>query len=437
MGKIEVYRNPIYAVVAITICNSFKSFQSFKMSDSFPSDRTVYDADNWRPGYTLMICNEHGKVPNLPINVDNLTFHNCTFDVLDLRWLDGESLKTLTLHGCRIRDVRGLSTATEAKTLRIYHSSIENLEIPPHLETLWLDFDSHHTEPTIHSFPETLKTLSLRMRSMRELQPLPSGLKKLCVTGCRFPLPDSLPPNLKELLCFEMEYLSELPPLPVSLTYLDCANCAISGRLELPPRIQYLDCSSNSIVGELNLPASLTYLDCSHNRITSISSLPPRMRRLVCAFNRITQLPPLPASLRTLNFSANPIERYPYIYDPSMHILMSMRGQYFRVLGNEKDMVDGVKVFPPPFEPELKEHLMSAEWASGNHALRRQAGDEDDFDSATSPHNEILELVLEVQRQVDGRKFLGAIKEELMAATWNPSRVEAWCGVDFSDPESD
>ena len=406
------------------------------MSDSFHShDRTVYDPDNWRPGYTLMICNEHGKVPHLPIDVDSLTFHNCTFDVLDLRWLDGDSLKHFTLHGCRIREVRGLSAST--KTLRIYHSNIEHLEIPPYLETLWLDFDSHNTEPIIHAFPETLKTLSLRMRTMAELPPLPAGLKKLCATGCRFPLPDVLPPNLKELLCFEMEYLSELPPLPATLTYLDCANSALRRLPELPPRIQYLDCSSNSIVGELNLPASLTYLDCSHNRITSLSRLPSRMRKLVCAFNRITQLPPLPASLRMLNFSANPIERYPYTYDATMHILMSMRGQYFRVLGDEKAVVDGAKVFPPPLEPEIKEHLAHSEWVSHKPSLRRQAGEEDDYDPDTAPHNEILELVLEVQRQVDTRKFLGAIKEELMAATWHPRRVEAWCGVDFSDPESD
>ena len=63
------------------------------------------------------------------------------------------------------------------------------------------------------------------------------------------------------------------------------------------------------------------------------------------------------------------------------------------------------------------------------------ADKDEDFDP--SSQNEILKLVLEVQRQVDTRKFLGTIKEELMAATWHPSRVEAWCGVNFSDPESD
>jgi hypothetical protein len=45
--------------------------------------------------------------------------------------------------------------------------------------------------------------------------------------------------------------------------------------------------------------------------------------------------------------------------------------------------------------------------------------------------------VLEVQRQIEGHAFMSAIKEDLIAATWHPRRVEAWCGVDFADPDSD
>lgn len=405
------------------------------MSDSFSRDCTVYDADNWCPGYTLKICNEHGKVPNLPIDVDYLTFQHCTFDALDLRWLDDESLKTLTIEGCTIREIRGLSQST--KHLHISNSNIEQLEIPPNLEALAITLESHNTHPGISAFPKTLKTLSLRMFHFAELPPLPARLKKFCLSGCNIPLPNPLPPNLKDLICFEMEYLSELPPLPASLTYLDCSDNAIKKLPELPPRLLYLDCSSNSISGELHLPASLVSLECSHNRITAIPTLPPRIRRVICAFNRIKELPPLPTSLRTLVFCKNPIIRYPYIYNPSIYILMSAHGDYYKSLGAKKAMIDCVKVFPPPFEPELKEYLVSAEWASGDASFRRQAGEEGNFDPATAPHNEILELVLEVQRQVDGRKFLGIIKEELMATTWHPSRVEAWCGVDFSDPESD
>jgi Leucine-rich repeat (LRR) protein len=377
-----------------------------------------------------MICEARGKVPHLPVGVDYLMFHNCTFDALDLTWLDDESLNTLTIEGCTIREIRGVSQST--KHLRISNSSVENIEFPPNLEELCIIIDSHNTHPIISAFPETLKTLTLSRLNLSELSPLPVGLKKLCLTGCNVPLPNPLPPKLNDLICCEMEYLTELPPLPASLTYLDCSDNAIKKLPELPPRLQYLDCSSNSISGELCLPASLTYLECSHNRITSIQTLPPYIRLVVCAFNRIKELPPLPISLRTLNFSANPITRYPYTYDPAMHILMSARGDCFKALGTEKTIVDGVKVFPPSIDPEIKESIVELELLN-NNLLRSVADEEFDLDT----HNEILELVLEVQAQVDTHKFLSAIKEELMAATWHPRRVEAWCGVNFSDPDCD
>lgn len=403
---------------------------------SISSDKTVYDPDNWRPGYTLMITDVHYKVPHLPIEVDSLMFHNCILDVLDLKWLDGESLKKLSIHACRIREVRGLSESL--KSLHVYHSNIEYIELPPYLESLVINVDDRDSHPDLSPFPETLSMLSLRMRHLRDLPPLPTGLTKLCTAGSGFQLPASLPPKLKELNCFEMVNVAVLPPLPASLTYLDCANNRIHRLPELPPRLQYLDCSANYIEGELPaFPPALQYLDCSRNLINALPRLPPRLRRLVCAVNNLRELPPLPVGLRQLNFSANPIERYPYVYDPSMHILMSVRGRYYELLGREKVVLDGVVVFSPALEPEIKEFQIAAEEINYNDPLRRRAGDDDDFDLATAPHNETLELVLEVQRQVDTRAFMSAIKEELIAATWHPRRVEAWCGVDFSDPMSD
>ena len=400
------------------------------------TDKTVYDSDNWRPGYTLMITDVHLKTPHLPVAVDSLVFHNCTLDVLDLTWLDGESLKTLNIHGCRIREVRGLSMSM--KSLHVHISKIEYIELAPNLETLVIDVESSESHPEFSAFPPTLKTLSLRMRHLRDLPPLPAGLTKLCTANSGFQLPHLLPPGIKELICFDMVNLIELPPLPATLTYLDCANNRLHGLPALPPRLQYLDCSANCIEGELpTLPHTLQYLDCSRNVIAALPRLPPRLRRLVCAVNNLRELPPLPAALRQLNFSANPIERYPYVYDPSMYILLSVHGRYYKVLGTEKAVLDGVKVFPPALESEIKEFQLAAEAINYDESLRRRAGDDDEFDLYTTSHNESLDLVLEVQRQVDTHAFLRVIKEELIAATWHPRRVEAWCGVDFSDPDSD
>jgi hypothetical protein len=361
-------------------------------------------------------------------------FNNCMFGVLDLKYLDGISLKSLHIDISTIREVRGLSPSL--KHLHVYNSNIDFIELPPNLETL--SIQSSNSYPYMSAFPETLKTLSLHLTRLPVLPPLPAGLTKLNVSESRFTLPNPLPPALKELHCYHMK-LKELPPLPVSLTCLDCSHNRLERLPELPPRLQYLDCSVNRIQGEhVTLPSSLIHLDCSRNAITSLPALPASLSHLDCAANRLSVLPTIPASLHSLNFMANPIERYPYIYNPRMLVLISGHGRYYNALGTKRACIDGITVFPPDFDPEDKAYERydekKYEVPVATHGAWYEEDEDDDYGCT---HNETLEMVLEVQRQMDAHTFIRAIKEELIAVTWHPHRIEAWCGVDFGDVESD
>ena len=346
-----------------------------------------FDADNWHHGKIMTVYNEH-KVPHLPIDVDRLMFQTCSIDVLNLTGLNDDCLEHLSLIGCRVRRITHIPPSV--KYLSIQHSSLEELpDLPPGLVSLRLD---------------TIRSLDTEV-----LPPLPATLIELVIMNVNIRLCETLPPRLQKLTCDGM-YLTSLPAI-------------------LPPTLLELSCAQNRISALPDvLPSSLAYLNCSSNQLESLRpALPRSLRVLNCSKNMIRVLPALPDSLRTLDFSINPIETYPYI-GKHVYVKISRHGLYFGVLmtaqpGQAVKLRNGTTVFPPsidevPFiEDDGYANMMYAE------------NSYEEYD--------ILDCVLEIQRQVEGRAFLAAIKEELITATWHPRRVEAWCGVDFTDPDSD
>jgi hypothetical protein len=203
-----------------------------------------------------------------------------------------------------------------------------------------------------------------------------------------------------------------------------------------PASLVMVDCSRNELTHLPVLPAGLKYLNCSHNRITRLPELPKSMTKLVCHFNELTELPKIPESLIVLNFAANPIQRYPYLThtanaDKSIHIVISNRNPYFQTLATQtSSIVNGYKLFSLPFEN--KDDFISDEDIDEMYYVCYR------FEHCMiTSQDKILDAVLDIQHQADTHTFVRNIKEELMAATWHPRRVEAWCGVDFSDPYSD
>jgi Leucine-rich repeat (LRR) protein len=350
------------------------------MSINIP--QIVFEADAWRKGMIMSVYGET-RLPHLPIDVDHLSVQSCAIDTLNLNGLLDSCLDQLVVSTSRIRRIVNIPPCL--KHLIIQNSRIAELpDIPPTLETLILN--------------------DVRELDTETMPPLPSSLRVLRINNTNIGLSESLPPQLEQLDCVSMG-LTHLPSaLPESLLELNCSKNRLSA---LPA----------------SLPPHLVYLKCSDNQMDSLPPLVSGLRILDCSNNKLRTLPMLPSSLRTLNFSNNPIEMYPHI-GSHVFVKISRTGEFFKALGESKYVLNnGMTVFPPSIESVnfIRDDLYAT-----------MMFEENEYDE-----HDILDCVLEVQRQVAGRGCLKAIKEELMAATWHPRRVEGWCGVDFSELDCD
>lgn len=107
-----------------------------------------------------------------------------------------------------------------------------------------------------------------------------------------------------------------IPPLPNSLTYLDCSDGGMlfgNFPYSLPASLKYLSCANTGLYQLPLLPDSLIYLDCSSQFNYTLTSAPPSLmalpqlpkslKYLNCSVNKLSSLPSLPDSLTTLNAS--------------------------------------------------------------------------------------------------------------------------------------
>ena len=102
--------------------------------------------------------------------------------------------------------------------------------------------------------------------------------------------------------------LTELPPLPATLTELWCNDNQLTELPPLPPTATALFCNDNQLTELPDLPPTLTELFCNANQLTELPALPPTLTRLECGNNPITSVVfPFPAGL--LNESAKVVFR--------------------------------------------------------------------------------------------------------------------------------
>jgi Leucine-rich repeat (LRR) protein/serine/threonine protein phosphatase PrpC len=119
--------------------------------------------------------------------------------------------------------------------------------------------------------------------------------------------------------------ISNLPPLPKTLTSLTCVKCKFT---ELPavifdvPRLGYVDFSSNRITGLARLPMSQTIL-LSLNEIEQLPEMPDIVSRLDISGNRITELSLTGEmnSIQDLDVSQNRLRRFTFPVLPLMATL--------------------------------------------------------------------------------------------------------------------
>ncbi len=107
--------------------------------------------------------------------------------------------------------------------------------------------------------------------------------------------------------------LTFLPPLPASLTFLDCGNNELT-TLPTLPALNTLRCKSNRLTSLPTLPSALKELDCGFNSSLSLPDpLPVTLEVLACVHNSLTTLPSLPTTLKVLQYGRNPLCPFPLL----------------------------------------------------------------------------------------------------------------------------
>lgn len=139
--------------------------------------------------------------------------------------------------------------------------------------------------------------LDLSYLGLTELPPLPDSVTELDVSENPLKnLPVTLPSSLQTLLCVSAS-LTQLPSLPPSLKTLICSHNFLTELPSFPPLLQKLSCEGNRLTNLPSLPPNLTYLDCNYNQIKVLPSLPSTLTILSCKGNEALDTSLLPASI--------------------------------------------------------------------------------------------------------------------------------------------
>lgn len=218
-----------------------------------------------------------------------------------------------------------LKVCSEAQGEHLDLSFCKLSEIPPELKTfVWL------------------KTLSLRVNSLKKISNLPPNLKTLVVSNntlnkiCQGDLPDGITD-----IRLEMNMISEIEDgaLPLSLETIDLGSNCLESVKFLKPLVNLKHCDiTHNMIASLNdcLPENLNYLNCTnnyienipkdvpiglkeliinYNNLTLVRNIPPNLQKLHCMFNHISFVEPLPSSMEELDVSYNKITELPLLND--------------------------------------------------------------------------------------------------------------------------
>jgi uncharacterized repeat protein (TIGR02543 family)/uncharacterized repeat protein (TIGR01451 family) len=146
--------------------------------------------------------------------------------------------------------------------------------------------------------------------------------------------------GLQKLYCYD-NLLTNLPSLPASLTWLDCAGNKLDGLPDsLPGSLAHLDCQNNQLAVLPALPTNLIKLYCNGNQLTELPALPLSLAEIWCQVNHLTALPDLPGSLTTLYCYENQLTELPAL--PLSLADLDCSFNYINVFsGPVKDIIDG------------------------------------------------------------------------------------------------
>ena len=152
--------------------------------------------------------------------------------------------------------------------------------------------------------PDTPKLLRMLDQIRRSRKDESLELFRINITS----LPESLPDNLTKLDCSNVPMFARLPQiLPPRLKILAIANTQVSELPPLPSTLTNLNCEGTNITSLPDpLPPNLTMLNFSRTQISHIPKLPSSLRYLLANDTQITEIPDLPSSVEFVSIVNNP-----------------------------------------------------------------------------------------------------------------------------------
>jgi hypothetical protein len=353
--------------------------------------------------YDLSLRNESELNPDSFVNIKKVSFIQCKIPVLDLR--PYTQLISLTI------------THNTKKTLVYFPPNLEKLIVSNHSKLIYMN-----------PIPINVHTIMIWNSLLNANISHLVNLKYLHYDKINMSVP-TLPSGLLELYCQFNPALKELPALPPSLEKLNCTGCNLNSLPPLPDGLQELCCDGNSDLVRLpQLPPALNILRARNCQLMSLPLLPDKMQHIDVSNNHLTEFHScrIPLTLTHLNICYNPVQYYPYIYRNNILVKYDCNKLWNAFVFTSFTLND-VKVYTPL-------HLLEG--------LEPTAENDDsyfmDLTADDVKKNKIirrLQVMCEIQNQVLCRTFLRTIKEELIMRTWHPSRVIAWCGVDFTSDD--
>lgn len=107
--------------------------------------------------------------------------------------------------------------------------------------------------------------------------------------------------------------VTSLPELPHGLRKLTCHMTDITSLPTLPDTLEQIIFDYCPLTSLPELPPKLMYLDIGHTQVRTLPKLPRTLRILMVRNSPVTSLPELPDSLETLKCENIDIEEIPYI----------------------------------------------------------------------------------------------------------------------------
>lgn len=201
-----------------------------------------------------------------------------------------ECLEEVILVNCKVHDnIDNLyklpSTVTKLNLSCCEITNIDFSRLPSGLKKLYL---SGNNIKNFDNLPNQLELLQISDNPVEQLDHLPLTLKKLDCDRTYVKSLDFLPSNLEQLFCNKCYFIKSLDNLPQSLKLLQCTYCPIETFENLPEQLFILDTSCTKCIKIENLPKNLYY--CITNERHKFSSFNIKIENHIQAPKRLISI---------------------------------------------------------------------------------------------------------------------------------------------------